>query len=57
MAALLGLEAAIYVPAGTVQARIDGIASEGARVDVVDGTYDDAVARAAQDAGRALPCS
>jgi diaminopropionate ammonia-lyase len=51
MAALLGLEATVYVPEGTVPARIDGIASEGARVDVVDGTYDGAVARAAQDAG------
>ena len=50
MAALLDLEAQIYVPAGTAQARIDGIASEGARVEIVDGTYDDAVARAAQDA-------
>ena len=50
MAALLGLEAQIYVPTGTAQARIDGIASEGARVEIVEGTYDDAVARAAQDA-------
>jgi diaminopropionate ammonia-lyase len=50
MAALLGLDAQIYVPAGAAQARIDGIASEGARVEIVDGTYDDAVARAAQDA-------
>ncbi|MBA3543611.1 MAG: diaminopropionate ammonia-lyase, partial [Chthoniobacterales bacterium] len=50
MAALLGCEAQIYVPAGTAQARIDGIASEGARVEVVDGSYDDAVARAAKDA-------
>ena len=49
MAALLGFEARIYVPAGTAQARIDGIASEGARVVVVNGTYDDAVARAAED--------
>ncbi|MEO5718204.1 MAG: pyridoxal-phosphate dependent enzyme, partial [Chthoniobacterales bacterium] len=32
VAALLGLEAQIYVPAGTAQARIDGIASEGAGV-------------------------
>ena len=30
MAALLGFAARIYVPAGTAQARIDGIASEGA---------------------------
>jgi diaminopropionate ammonia-lyase len=51
MAKLLGLDATIYVPAGTAQARIDGIASEGAPVTVVDGTYDDAVALAAKDAG------
>ncbi len=50
MAALFGFAARIYVPAGTAQARIDGIASEGASVVVVDGTYDDAVARAAEDA-------
>jgi diaminopropionate ammonia-lyase len=50
VAALFGFAARIYVPAGTAQARIDGIASEGARVEVVDGTYDDAVARAAQEA-------
>ncbi|MDQ3119980.1 MAG: diaminopropionate ammonia-lyase [Verrucomicrobiota bacterium] len=50
MAALLGFAARIYVPAGTAQARIDGIANEGARVEVIDGTYDDAVARSAQDA-------
>ena len=51
MAALLGLEAAIYVPAGTVQARIDAIEGEGARLEVVQGSYDNAVARAARDAG------
>jgi diaminopropionate ammonia-lyase len=51
MAALLGLDATIYVPKGTVQARIDAIRGEGARLEVVDGPYDDAVARAAQDAG------
>ena len=50
VAALFGFDARIYVPAGTASARIDGIASEGARVEVVDGTYEDAVARAAQDA-------
>lgn len=50
VAALFGFAARIYVPAGTAPARIEGIASEGARVEVVDGTYDDAVARAAQDA-------
>jgi diaminopropionate ammonia-lyase len=50
MARLLGFESRIYVPAHTARARIDGIASEGAEVVVVDGTYDDAVARAAEDA-------
>jgi len=50
VAALFGFAARIYVPAGTAQARIDGIASEGADVEVVNGTYDDAVRRAAQDA-------
>jgi diaminopropionate ammonia-lyase len=51
MAALLGLGAEIYVPDNTVAARIDAIASEGATVTVVDGGYDDAVRRSAQDAG------
>jgi diaminopropionate ammonia-lyase len=51
MAALLGLDARIYVPANTVQPRIDAIAAEGATVTVVDGGYQDAVARSAQDAG------
>jgi diaminopropionate ammonia-lyase len=51
MAALLGLDATIYVPKGTVPARVDAIQGEGARLEVVDGPYDDAVARAAQDAG------
>ena len=50
VAAMLGWKARIYVPAGTVDSRIDGIASEGATVTVVDGSYDDAVARAAEDA-------
>jgi diaminopropionate ammonia-lyase len=51
MAKLLGLDARIYVPAGTAQARIEAIASEGASVTVVDGGYDDAVRRSAADAG------
>jgi len=51
MAALLGVEATIYVPSGTAAARMDAITGEGARLEVVDGSYDDAVARAAQDAG------
>ena len=48
MAKLLGLGAHVLVPAGTAVARIAGIESEGARVDVVDGTYDDAVAESAR---------
>lgn len=44
----LGFEAEIYLPAGTVPSRIEAIASEGARVVVVDGTYDAAVERAAR---------
>lgn len=51
MANVLGLKALIYVPAGTAQARIDAIATEGAAVTVVDGGYDDAVRRSAADAG------
>ena len=50
MARLLGYDARIFVPAGTVVARIEGIESEGANVTVVDGTYDDAVDRAAEQA-------
>jgi len=47
MAKLLGLTSRIRVPAGTVAARIDAIASEGAEVTVSDGGYDDAVAEVA----------
>lgn len=50
VAALLGLHAQIYVPAGTAGARIRAIADEGADVTVVDGGYDDAVRRSAEDA-------
>lgn len=49
IARLLGRPAVIYVPRGTVPARIDAIRSEGARVVVVDGGYDDAVRRAAAE--------
>ncbi len=51
VAAIFGLAARIFIPKGMAQARIDGIAREGAQVEIVDGTYDEAVARAAQDAG------
>jgi diaminopropionate ammonia-lyase len=51
MAKLLGLSARIFVPAGTTAARIEGIESEGATCEVVDGTYDEAVERSAREAG------
>src|SRR5215212_5311527 len=51
VARLRGLGATILVPAGTLQARIDAIASEGADVQVVDGSYDDAVRLSAELAG------
>ncbi len=47
----LGFDARIFVPSGTSPARIDAIAGEGAEVVVSDGGYDDAVARAAEEAG------
>jgi diaminopropionate ammonia-lyase len=50
MAKLLDLSARIFVPAGTAAARIEGIESEGATCEVVDGTYDEAVAISAREA-------
>jgi diaminopropionate ammonia-lyase len=47
VASMRGLRAHVLVPAGTAQSRIDGIAGEGAQVEVVEGSYDDAVAKAA----------
>ncbi|CAN5841558.1 diaminopropionate ammonia-lyase [soil metagenome] len=47
MAKLLGLASRIRVPAGTVAARVDAIAAEGAEVTVSGGGYDDAVAEVA----------
>ncbi len=47
VARLFGFDAHVLVPRGTAAARCAAIAAEGARLDVVDGTYDDAVARAA----------
>jgi diaminopropionate ammonia-lyase len=44
----LGLEATVFVPADMIAARREAIAAEGARVEVVDGSYDEAVERAAQ---------
>ena len=45
-----GLGARIFVPDGTSPARIEGIRSEGATCEVVNGTYEDAVDRAAEEA-------
>jgi diaminopropionate ammonia-lyase len=50
MARLLELNGRIFVPAGTASARIEAIESEGATCEVVEGTYDDAVARSAEQA-------
>jgi diaminopropionate ammonia-lyase len=51
MAKLLGLPSRITVPAGTVAARVEAIASEGANVRVSDGDYDAAVREVAAEAG------
>jgi len=48
VARVAGLGSTILVPAGTARARIDAIAAEGAAVQVVDGSYDDAVRVAAE---------
>jgi diaminopropionate ammonia-lyase len=47
VAALLGLGAIVFVPDDMVPARREAIAAEGAEVRVVQGTYDEAVERAA----------
>ena len=51
MARLLGFEARIFVPEGMARARIEAMEAEGASVAVIPGDYDDAVARAAEEAG------
>ena len=50
MARLLGLGARIFVPPGTARTRMEAIEGEGAKVEVVAGSYDDAVRRAAEEA-------
>lgn len=50
MARLLGFQAEIFVPSGMARARIEAMESEGAVVTVVEGDYDDAVARSSQEA-------
>lgn len=46
----LGCKAVIYVHEGTSRARIKAIESHGAKVVIIDGTYDDAVRRINTDA-------
>jgi diaminopropionate ammonia-lyase len=50
VAARRGLRARIFLPARSVAARREAISGEGAEVVIVDGTYEEAVARAAQAA-------
>lgn len=49
VARLLEYRSRIYLPEGTVAARLEAITGEGAEVIVVPGTYDETVARAAAD--------
>jgi diaminopropionate ammonia-lyase len=48
MARLAGLHAHIVVPEHVAAPRVDAIRDEGARIETVDGTYEDAVARSAE---------
>lgn len=50
VASLVGADATIYHPPGLTEAAKKAIATEGARVVEVDGSYDEVVARAAADA-------
>ena len=50
MAKYLGMQCLIFVPKGLARSRIRGIQSEGAKVKIVKGSYDDAIARSAQEA-------
>ena len=53
----LGLGAHVYLPADAKPARQRAIESEGARLSLVHGTYDDAVARASEHAESAGTCA
>ncbi len=58
MARWLGLPANILLPVSAARARVERIRDEGARVTMIDGTYDDAVKAAAQlDDARSLVIS
>jgi diaminopropionate ammonia-lyase len=48
MARLAGLDAHIVVPEHVAAARVDAIRDERARIETIDGTYEDAVARSAE---------
>jgi diaminopropionate ammonia-lyase len=52
VAARRGLAARVYLPDRAAAARRDAIAAEGAEIVVVDGSYEDAVRRAAADGER-----
>jgi len=52
VAAARGLRARVFLPARSVAARREAIAGEGAEVIVVDGTYEEAVARAEAEGAR-----
>ncbi len=47
-ARLGGLPAVVFLPAGAAAARIEPIRREGARIELVEGSYDDAVRRCAE---------
>jgi diaminopropionate ammonia-lyase len=47
VAGLRGLACRIFLPSGSLPARVEAIEGEGAEVVVIDGTYEEAVARAA----------
>jgi diaminopropionate ammonia-lyase len=51
MARLAGLDAQIVMPRHVAAARVDAIRDEGARIETIDGTYEDAVARSAELVG------
>jgi len=48
----LGLAAVIFIPSHSAAARVARIKAEGARVELVEGTYDDAVRRCAEASAR-----
>ena len=46
----LGCNAVVYLPKGTVSARYEAIKAHGAQTSIIDGTYDDAVQEAVEQA-------